>query len=109
MRAKQISCTFRLTGAWVRTDKKIAIVLLLSVLALFLFPLSFGSFQSVNGPTTTVKVRTPLMPPVLQVIALALLMPALFLFTQTYRFRISIADPEYPATPIRELDCSFRC
>jgi hypothetical protein len=81
---------------------------LLAITLLFFFPLSFGSFQSTHGPTTTVTSGSLTADITLAGIAvIVLFLPASTL--QQYRSEALRCSDSSRSRQGRELLCTFRC
>lgn len=89
---------------WDRT-KIFVVCLLIAVTALFLFPLTFGSFQSTNGPTTT-QLEEVVFHIVLAV-ALLIIVPD-FVPLIALEWRIEFSAATVP-TPALEQLSTLRC
>jgi hypothetical protein len=83
------------------------LALIVSVLALFFFPLAFGGFQSTHGPTSTIDSGTVAVD--LTTATFALLLPPIVLLTVR---RVEL-EPRLEMCSERDslcvLLCNFRC
>lgn len=86
--------------------KVVVLAVLVAVLALFFFPLNFGSFQSTHGPTTILSSGVGVD---LDIAVMGLVLPVIvvLVFRQT-ESDLSLDAPALPQA-LRLLFCSFRC
>lgn len=87
----------------------VGVALLVSVLALFFFPLSFGGFQSTHGPTGTLD--SGVFSHDLTLTAFAVLLPSLILLPLSAASIESEPDSEIPepGCSLWVTLCTFRC
>ncbi len=88
--------------------KTLAWLLVLGIVLMFFFPLSFGSFQSTHGPTTTVNAAASNPVVTLLIVAVALAL-ALTVANRDRAYRQEPDEVPVHRLVVRELICSLRC